>query len=1173
MELPGGPTLNEPDGDAIQPPGSSQQRHSVSIPPSSYDANLPWHSYTVVDVVRLITLKNPSASGLIVGDETTQALHRRQNGIAEDDVAQYRSDFGDNKIPVKDGPHVLYVLLMQFLTSINFILGAVAVVAGIFKDWPELVVVVFVILFNSLLGFYQEWSAAKSIEGLKRMTAGSAKVVRDGVVDIVDIDEVVVGDTVVLEQGCLVPADIRITEASNLDIDEALLTGEALPVNKDVDPIPMPTASDIEIALGDRKNMAFRNTLVTQGSGQGIVVAGGLNTQIGRLAERLSEDDGSSKTPLMKKMDIMMYVLFGICLILALLVFAANKMRFSHSTLIYACSVAIAIVPESLGAVVTVAMTISIRRMAQEGCIVRRLGSLEVLGGVTDICSDKTGTLTENKMVVKTAVVGIYNSYTVKGAPRGAEGAFLDNRVPVGESPKRLDTNPAALDTPHLAFFRCAAMCCAASLAPDEEEPGMLASVGNPTEVALQVMAWKAGLNPAHFEDNERLEEVGEYAFDSVVKCMSVVIRDPTGALVSFTKGAAEVILPHCRWMLSPEGELVPFTDIEAEVVNSHVEHLAAKGLRTLCLARRNTDAAPLPTMPEGWCPTDRRYDSVHPRTAVEGEFIYVGLVGIYDPPRPESGPSVEQCQRAGIKVRMLTGDHASTAVAIAKSLGIVPEKKEDEEGFEGGCVVINGPTFDAMTDEEIDEMPFLPSVVSRCSPQSKVRMIEALHRRGRVAAMTGDGFNDSPSIKQSDIGCAMGSGTDVTKGVADMVITDDDFTTIVKAVAEGRRVADVIKKFVVSLLSSNVAQVIVLVIGLAIRHEDESVFILSPIEILWANMLTGSAPAIGLSLDDPEDNILEVPPNRKGFFTLELILDTLVYGCILGVSSLCAFIFVMYGPFNDDYSMGHDCNVSSGVGCDTIWRARSTAFVVINVGLMLQGFNVRSTRKSIVHIGWFDNPWIWGSAAVGIAAIAIVLYVEVIARDVFIHAALTWEWVVVFIGLLIFESTVELYKLAKNYIDPLQISTLPRKRELAVNGKSSSSSSSSNSSATTSDMDEKEKKFTIKNNNANDKEMTERGVDAMAIPVSTAVTHDTPWCPEGYKMRLPKVPQPTGGVALTPNVTRARSSSLLRSDTDPRTTVEIAAEGVRIGRQRAASQAYRPPIATVLLRQEADKQ
>ena len=1160
MELPSGLTTNEPpENAAIRPPCGVEPADThalVTVPPSAYDADLPWYTYTAAEVVGIISLSDPSIAG--AGDTQVQALHRRQNGIAEDDVQGYRTAFGDNKIPVKGGPHVLYILLMQFLTSINFILGAVAIVAGVFEDWPEVGVVVFVILFNSLLGFYQEWSAAKSIEGLKKMTSGSAKVVRDGIVDIVDIDEVVVGDTVILEQGCLVPADMRLTEASNLDIDEALLTGEAVPVNKEVDPIAPTDPSEGETALGDRKNMAFRNTLVTQGSGQGIVVAGGLKTQIGRLAERLAEDDGSSKTPLMIKMDIMMYILFGICLLLALLVFAANKMKFSHSTLIYACSVAIAIVPESLGAVVTVAMTISVRRMAQEGCIVRRLGSLEVLGGVTDICSDKTGTLTENKMVVKTAVVGIYNSYTVKGAPRGQEGAFMDNRAPAGV-PRRLDTSPAALDQAHMTFFRCAAMCCAASLAPDDEAPGMLASVGNPTEVALQVMAWKARLNPDHFAAKEGLEEVGEYAFDSVVKCMSVVLRGPAGDLTSYTKGAAEVILPRCRWMLTPTGELAPFTDVEAEVVNSHVEHLAAKGLRTLCLSRRNTDAAPLPAMPDGWCPSDRRYDSVHPRAIVEGELIYVGLVGIYDPPRPESGPSVAQCQRAGIKVRMLTGDHASTAVAIAKSLGIVPENEAAQETFEGGCVVINGPTFDAMTDEEIDAMPFLPTVVSRCSPQSKVRMIEALHRRGGVAAMTGDGFNDSPSIKQSDIGCAMGSGTDVTKGVADMVITDDDFTTIVKAVAEGRRVADVIKKFVVSLLSSNVAQVIVLVIGLAIRHEDESVFILSPIEILWANMLTGSAPAIGLSLDEPEDNILEVPPNRKGFFTLELILDTLVYGCVLGVASLCAFIFVLYGPFNDDYSIGRDCNLSSGTGCDTIWRARSTAFVTINIGLMLQGFNVRSTRKSIIHIGWFDNAWIWGSAAVGIVAIAIVLYVEVIAKDVFIHAAITWEWIVVLIGLIVFEGTVELYKIAKNYIDPLQISTLPRVPVAAANANDPTNEDAN-------PLDSKE--MVVVTTGENDPASPATVEGGNAISAFAPETHDTPWCPEGYTMRLPAVPQPTA----TPTPARSRASSF--RDSDPRSTVEIAAEGVRVGRQRAASQTRRPAVLPLPahLRPEADK-
>ena len=417
----------------------------------------------------------------------------------------------------------------------------------------------------------------------------------------------------------------------------------------------------------------------------------------------------------------------------------------------------------------------------------------------------------------------------------------------------------------------------------------------------------------------------------------------------------------------------------------------------------------------------------------------------------------------------MLTGDHVSTASAIATDLRILGKADGSKQGN-----VLGGPDFDMLDEATVDGMTDLPSVVGRCSPQSKVKMIEALHRRGRIVAMTGDGFNDSPCIKIADIGCAMGSGTDVTKGVADIVITDDNFATIVGG-GRGPSYLRWHQKFVVHL-SGNVAEVIVLVLGLPIKWGGMSVFILSPSEILWLNTFTGSPPATGLSLDEADDDILYQPPNTGGFFTWELNLDTLIYGTFLGACSLCSFVYVVYG-YHGGLS-GHNCNSTSGVGCDVIWTARSTAFTVLYIGLLLHAYNVRSTRRSILFIKWFDNAWLWGSVAFGMVTLVPILYVEPIARNVFIHQMLTWEWIVVGVALLIFLVLSELYKLAKNCFFPLTRVEVP---EIVL----SSGESDSNKS-----MD------TLRVNNNDDRELEEIAHDDIKEGNATREQHLNPTTP-----------------------------------------------------------------------------
>ncbi|KAG9089563.1 hypothetical protein FRC06_001486, partial [Ceratobasidium sp. 370] len=741
------------------------------------------------------------------------------------------------------------------------LVGAMALSFGV-NDFVEGGVITAVILLNITVGFWQEYKAEKTMDSLKSLSSPTANVIRNGGgAETVPSAELVPGDIVVVRTGDVVPADLLLTLAQNVEIDEALLTGESLPVQKKVEAL-----GDPSLPLGDRTNMAFSSTTVAKGRARGIVVSTGMRTQIGRIAAALGDQTTKSKTdesfvkrasekmmvwlglrkgtPLQIKLNKFAYVLLLLAALCVIIVFAAAKFKINDQVVLYAIALGIGVIPESLIAVLTVTMSIGAKRMAERNVVVRRLDALEALGGVTDVCSDKTGTLTMGRMVVKRLWLSTGPTYVVEST-----GAAL--------------------------------------------EPGL--------------------------------------------RVLGFAVRREIGANVNLEK-----------------------------------------------------------------------------REEVEKEFVFLGLAGIYDPPRPETRGAVRACRDAGIVVHMLTGDHPATARAIALEVDILSKDTP-------AAAVMTATQFDALSDDEIDALPDLPLVVARCAPETKVRMIAAGKRRGRFFAMTGDGVNDAPSLKQAPVGIGMGlAGTDVAKDASDLVLTDDNFDSIRWAIAEGRIIFDNIQRFLIALLVANVGEVILLLIGLAfIDKNGESVFPLSPLQILWVNMVTASLPAVGLGVEAPAANIMKRPPAslKAGIFSRNVIVDMLWYGFVMGVTCLLSFVAVVYGAGHGD--LGEHCN-KTYAGCEVIFRARSVVFVVLTLQNLLIAWELKSLDRSLFKLypnsnifkDLWNNPMLFWSVIFGMATIPICLYVPHFNTVVFRHAPLGWEWGIAIGMTLVFIGAVELWKM-----------------------------------------------------------------------------------------------------------------------------------------------------------------
>ena len=842
-------------------------------------------------------MREPSWHLLNVAEACQRLDSDLDRGLGSDEVGRRRARFGANALPEKPGKPAWRLFLAQFKSLLTLVLLAAGVLAGMIGDTTDMAVIVVVVLFNASLGFYQEYRAERILDALKSMLAQQSRVRRDGETREVAAETLVPGDLVLLEAGDRVPADGRLVVAHGIEVDESSLTGESLATAKDVGALADPGA-----ALGDRSNLAFMNTVVTRGRGEMLVTATGAATEMGRIVGLLDvASDGG--TPLQARLDqlgrrlaLVAGVVVGVILVMGLARGAPLT-----DTVMTAVALAVAAIPEGLPAVVTVTLAIGMARMARKGAIVKRLAAVETLGSTTVIASDKTGTLTLNQMTAR-AGWALGRRFRVEG-----EGYVPRGRV--------MPDDPHGALPSLVACLRAGALCNDARL---NNGPEGWILVGDPTEGALRVLAGKAGIDATW-------PRVAELPFDSARKLMLTVHRRETdGRLLLCAKGAPDVIGEHVVAVRGPEGDR-PLTDGDRAMLRAEVERLGARALRVLALAEAEVDEAAL----------------ADPLTAARGGLVLTALVGLMDPPRPAAKDAVAECRRAGIAVKMITGDHRVTAAAVARSLGVDGE-------------VVTGPELDAMDEEELAARIDSIAVFARVAPEHKVRIVAALRRRGHVVAMTGDGVNDAAALKRAHIGVAMGrTGSDVTREAATMVLTDDDFSTVVRAVQEGRTIYDNIIKFVRFQLSTNVGALLAVfaapLLGMPVPFH--------PIQILWVNIIMDGPPALALAFDPPRAGLMREHPRDRdeAILSRPRLIRLATYGATMAVGTLG----VLW--------------VALARGADPI-EARTLAFTTFVLFQVFNVFNARVAAESALGRRMFRNRKLWLAlaAVVGLQALAV---------------------------------------------------------------------------------------------------------------------------------------------------------------------------------------------------------
>ena len=825
-------------------------------------------------------------------------LESSENGLSESEAERRLAENGPNKLKAAKKDSIIKQFLKQLADPMIIILLVAAAISGVLavtqgESFADVIIILFVVIVNAVLGVYQENKAEKAIEALQEMSAATSKVLRGGKIVTVHSEELVVGDVVLLEAGDAVPADGRIIDNASLKIEEAALTGESVPVSKFIDIINL-TDSERDVPLGDRHNMAYMGSTVVYGRGAMIVCATGMDTEMGKIADALSQaSDG--QTPLQIKLTqlskILTWLVLGICVVIfAVQLLRAGGLNFEVilNSFMIAVSLAVAAIPEGLAAVVTVVLSIGVTNMSKRNAIIRRLTAVETLGCAQVICSDKTGTLTQNKMTV------------------------VDH---FGENEREL--------------AKAMALCCDAEI----DDDGVV--TGEPTEAAL--VAWANSLELNKTQLKTSYPRCGEAPFDSGRKMMSTLHLTPNG-VIQYTKGAPDVIIGKCTHYLE-NGQAVPMTEAYRAEILENNKFMADRALRVLACAMRTWDKMPESTEPE----------------ALERDLCFVGLTGMIDPVRPEVKAAIDKCREAGIRAIMITGDHVDTAVAIAKELGILRE----------GDRAVTGAQLSEMSDEEFEREFQNISVYARVQPEHKTRIVSAWRKAGYVTAMTGDGVNDAPSIKSADIGVGMGiTGTDVTKNVADMVLADDNFATIVGAVEEGRRIYDNIRKAIQFLLGSNMSEVISIFAATLMGFT-----ILKPVHLLWINLVTDCFPALALGMEKAEGNIMHRRPRpaKDGIFAGGMGFDIAYQGVLISALVLAA------------YFVGH--YIETGVWTITDSADGTTmAFLTMSMAEICHSFNMRSLRGCIFTMGTKNKALVWAAAG-SIAATTLVCEVPFLAN------------------------------------------------------------------------------------------------------------------------------------------------------------------------------------------------
>lgn len=899
-----------------------------------------------------------------VDEVKKELLTDLEKGLTDEQISKQREKFGKNELKAQKKKSLFVKFLEQFKDFMIIVLIIAAIISGVVgymqgEGITDSIIILIVVIVNAIIGVAQEAKAEKSLEALQKLSSHSAKVMRNGILTAVPSKELVPGDIVILDTGDFVPADLRIIEAANLKSQESSLTGESVPVEKYSEVI-----KDEKVGIGDRVNMLFSSSLITYGRGKGIVVETGMNTEVGKIAGIINDTE-KAETPLQIKLNKLGKTLGLVALAICAFIFIIGLIYGKEPLDMFmtAVSLAVAAIPEGLAAVSTIVLAIGVQRMVKKHAIVKKLPAVETLGSATVICSDKTGTLTQNKMTVKKI--------------------FYDNKL---VDIDKIEQNEIKDDLEKLVYVSM--LCNDTKVGRDNE------LTGDPTETALVDMGFVLDFKPELFE---MLPRVGEIPFDSNRKLMTTIHKYEDKYLV-YTKGGVDELLKRCNKYILNNEIKNDLNNFKNSIQNIN-EKMAKEALRVLAMGYKELDHMP----------SDEEMKNI------ESDLIYVGMVGMIDPPREEAKVAVAKCKTAGIKTVMITGDHKITATAIAKSLGILENESE----------AITGAELEEMSDEDLAKNIRKYSVYARVSPEHKVRIVRAWQKNGEIVAMTGDGVNDAPALKTADIGCAMGMvGTDVAKEAADVILTDDNFATVVSAVEEGRRIYDNILKAIQFLLSSNVGEIIVLFVAILITPLLSKAFgidikliePLLPIHILWVNLVTDSLPALALAVDPAEKDVMTRKPLKpgKGIFTKGMTWRIVYQGIMIGLITLAAFCIGLATPESSLPEVYNNEGVRLSNEEVKVEIGQTMAFTVLALSELVHVFNIRNNKKSIFKTGIFNNSKLILAIAVSAALMFVILLIPSL-RQIFSIPVLPLGNIIETILLVLAPlAIVELFKLFK---------------------------------------------------------------------------------------------------------------------------------------------------------------